>query len=70
MTAADVGSYYVDAHGEVWRLLSYTDQPTVTLERLDPFEKAREPDRSATRTHGVVGSPLMDGLGFRKMVPE
>lgn len=28
MTADDVGDYYVDAQGAIWRLVGYASQPT------------------------------------------
>lgn len=68
MTKEDVGEYYQDAHGGVWRLISYADQPTATLERLDPHDIATADGYRPARTSGVVGAPIFDG--FRRLVPQ
>ena len=59
MREADLGEFYVDADGNVWQLVSYTDQPTATLRRID------DPD---VRVSGVVGSPILQP--FRRLYIE
>ena len=56
MREADVGEYYLDAANNVWRLISYTDQPTATLQMV------RAPE---FRRSGVVGSPVLQE--FRRL---
>jgi hypothetical protein len=61
MTTDDVGDYYVYEDGSIWQLVSFSDRPTATLERVN---KDCGPDRRG----GVVGAPVF--AGFRKLVPE
>lgn len=65
ITADDVGSYYIDEAGNLWRLVSYADKPTAVLERVD--NDGTEIPRPQRRG-GVVGAPIFEG--FRKLVPE
>jgi hypothetical protein len=50
-----VGRYFVDEAGEVWQLIAYAGQPTVT------FQKVKEPTE---RRSGCVGSPIVSGLSL------
>lgn len=63
MDESTLGSYWVDEHGEVWKHIVYSDQPTATLERVD---MARLGTRK--RVGGVVGAPIFDG--FTRLVKE
>lgn len=59
MTLEDLGGIYKHKEtGEIFKLVSYTDQPTATLLSFHDDKRIR----------GVVGSPLLQK--FIKLVPE
>ena len=50
--------FWLGPDGEVWRLLTYCAQPTMTLERIDGTDRRR----------GAVGAPCFDG--FQRLYPR
>lgn len=34
ITEHDVGRYFIDPDGEIWRCIAYTSQPTATLQKV------------------------------------
>lgn len=57
---------FIDQAGNYWRHVMYAAEPTATVERV--FSVTNEDTR--TRVDGVVGSPLLENLGLRLLVPE
>jgi hypothetical protein len=45
----DVGRYYRDARGDLWRLITYCEHPTATMKRVGTGEQCG----------GAVGSPIL-----------
>jgi hypothetical protein len=66
VTVDDVGTLWTRDDGSVWRVISYTDQPTVSWERIDGDPIERGPARE--RRGGVVASPIT--AGFVRLVRE
>lgn len=64
----DVGSFYADEKGDLWKLIAYCAVPTATLERVtgDPEQVRHDPGRD--RIEGAVMAQAFEG--FRKMVTE
>ena len=58
MGEKDLGEFYIDAERRVWQLITYTDQPTATLQRVDD---------PSIRVGGVVGAPIFQP--YRRLVP-
>lgn len=46
-SADDIGHYFIDTQGDVWKCISYCDHPTVGLKRV----------RDGLQSGGAVGSP-------------
>lgn len=67
-TGDDVGDYYADAKGDLWRLIGYSDAPTASLERVTGDDQQVRDVSRRDRVGGAVGAPIFEG--FRKMVPE
>lgn len=68
MRESDVGSFYVDENGDIWRMVTYCAHPTATLERITrdkhPVFRSNMPERVG----GAVGAPIFKP--FRKLVVE
>ena len=58
-----VGSYFTDDSGRLWRLIAYSDGPSVTFEAVTP-----ENSNLREMVGGVVGSPFVNR--FHRLVPE
>lgn len=55
----DLGEFVIDDNGRVWRIISYTEQPTFTIERVDNTE---------LRQSWVVGAPVTEQ--YTKLIKE
>lgn len=53
VTADDVGSFWLGDDGNVWRIVAYCRDPTVTFARVDAPEIQRD---------GAVGSHITEGF--------
>ncbi len=58
---SDLGSYYVDPEGEVWRLVLFCEEPTATLECVTG-------EQTGKRVGGAAAAPIFDP--FVKLIPE
>jgi hypothetical protein len=65
VSADDVGSYWTRDDGSLWRIISFSEHPTVTWERLDGPMVER---KTQERCRGVVGSLIT--AGFVRLVRE
>lgn len=59
ITAKDLGSHMIDAAGEIWRIIAYTDKPTYMIEKVS--------DTNIRDSH-VVGCPNSSNLTKLKKV--
>jgi hypothetical protein len=57
---SDVGGYFIDGSGKLWKMIAYSGPPTVTFEMLD--ETPGDFSWTPTRRSGVVGSPVIEDL--------
>lgn len=62
-----VGKFFVDKSGQVWRHIMFCDSPTATVERVEMTGRA---GAAPARVGGAVGSPILQDLGLRLLVPE
>lgn len=67
-TGDDVGDYYVDEAGDLWRLVAYWSGPTASLERVTGENRQVTDASRRDRVGGGVGAPIFGG--YRKLVPQ
>jgi hypothetical protein len=65
LTEETVGKLFVDKDGNYWWHVSYCAYPTASVESME-WRGASPP----TRRGGAVGSPILDDLDLRILVPE
>lgn len=59
MSSDDVGDFYVDDEGSLWKLVDYCAEPTASLECVYPGGRG---------VSGAVGAPIFEG--FTKLVRQ
>lgn len=68
MSEGDVGSFYLDDRGDIWRLIAYCDRPTATLERVTIDGRPAVSTNRPAQVAGAVGAPIFHG--YRRLTPD
>lgn len=53
MTEDDIGKYFIDSEGVVWRMVTYSSRPTVKMQKLGDDKVVK---------HAAVGSLLLGDM--------
>jgi hypothetical protein len=70
VTGDDLGNYFEDGEGRLWKMISYTDQPTAQFQLVDGDDDTPKPPRGRSTVDFVIGSANYNACNFARLVPQ